>query len=220
MTENHDKFLQHLEESKAGVWRAAMWLVEHGYKVSINPTDKAPSAKEWREYADSGDIEVQLRVEVKHLSCDFTDVHSWEDQHKQVQGIEKLVEKERIALIVIDSFVALYRLELDSENFQKINKQLATQYSILSRITRKYKIPIVVTNQVYGYSEGGDEKIELTSRTIAKYWSKALIELKRAGRSNHRIAIVRKHRSIAEGKNIEFEIREKDLKEAGKLGFF
>jgi DNA repair protein RadB len=150
----------------------------------------------------------------------FFDVHSWEDQHREIQRIERIVEKERIALIIIDSLVALYRLELDSENFQKINKQLATQYSILSMITRKYKIPVLVTNQVYGYKEDGDEKIELTSRAIAKYWSKALIELKRAERSNHRIAIVRKHRSIAEGKNIEFEIKERELKEVGKLGFF
>lgn len=163
----------------------------------------------------------QLKGDEKNMkNIIFVEVHSWEEQHNQMQLIEGLVKSGEIGLIIIDSLVALYRLVLDRENFQIINKQLATQYSILSSITRKYKVPILVTNQVYGYRDGGDEKIELTSRAIAKYWSKALIELKKAERSNHRVAIVRKHRSVAEGKNIEFEIKESELKEVGKLGFF
>jgi DNA repair protein RadB len=113
--------------------------------------------------------------------------------------------------------VAIYRLELDPENFQAINKQLATQYSVLSKITRKYKIPVIVTNQVYSLK---DEKIELTSRAIAKYWSKTLIELKRTEGENQRLAILRKHRSLPEGKTIEFEITQNGLKEKGKFSIF
>ncbi len=139
------------------------------------------------------------------------EVHTWDEQHKTVMKMEKMAEKDKVGLIIIDSLVNLYRLELDKENFQQINKQLATQYSVLSRITRKFKIPILVTNQVY--SRG--EEIELTSRTIARYWSKALVELKRTDKENCRLAIVRKHRSVAEGRKIEFEITEKGLKQVG-----
>ncbi|MFH0832213.1 MAG: DNA repair and recombination protein RadB [Candidatus Aenigmatarchaeota archaeon] len=149
----------------------------------------------------------------------FIEPHEWKEQHSSVQDIEKITQKEDVGLIVIDSFVALYRLELDEKNFQLINRQLATQYSILSKITRKYKIPVLITNQVYGYRSGEEDKTELTSRTIAKYWSKALIELKKLDKSNHRIAIVRKHRSMPEGKSIEFEITENKLKEVGKFSF-
>ena len=149
----------------------------------------------------------------------FLEVHDWKDQHNQIKKLEKVVENGDVGLIVVDSLVALYRLELDQEHFQEINKQLATQYSLFSKIVRKYNIPVLVTNQVYGYRSGDNEKIELTSRAIAKYWSKALIELKKSELSNHRIAIVRKHRSVPEGKSIEFKIVENGLKEIGKLGF-
>ena len=145
--------------------------------------------------------------------------HMWNEQHIAIEKAEKLAEKEGVSLVIVDSLVALYRLELDKENFPVVNKQLATQYSILSRIARKHKIPVLVTNQVYGIRTGTEENIELTSRAIAKYWSKALIELKKADRPNHRIAIIRKHRSIAENKSVEFEITESKLKEV-KFGIF
>lgn len=147
----------------------------------------------------------------------FMEPHTWKEQHEMIRKLEKVVERDSIGLIIIDSLVALYRLELDRENFQLVNRQLATQYSLLSKIARKYKMPVVVTNQVYGYRDFGEEKIELTSRAIAKYWSKALIELKRGDRPNHRIAIVRKHRSIPESKSIEFEITRDGLKGIGKF---
>jgi DNA repair protein RadB len=145
----------------------------------------------------------------------FIEPDSWKDQHNHVKNLKRLVEKEKVGLIAIDSMVSFYRLELDQENFQAINKQLATQYSILSRISREYKIPVLVTNQVY--SRGED--IEITSRSIGYYWSKSLVELRKTGRANHRVAIIKKHRSLPEGKEIEFEIKESGLKEIGKFSF-
>jgi len=141
----------------------------------------------------------------------FIEVHSWDEQHKKMTQLESIIEKEKsVKLIVVDSIVALYRLELDDKNFQKINKQLATQYSFLSKIARERGIAVLVTNQVY--SNAGD--IELTSRNISKYWSKVLIELRKSEKDNHRTAILRKHRSIAEGKKIDFEIIESGIREA------
>ena len=145
----------------------------------------------------------------------FIEPHTWEEQHSTVLDLESKITKN-VGLIVVDSFVALYRLELDKENFQKINKQLATQYSILSRIARRDKIPALVTNQVYNVGDN----IELTSRTIARYWSKALIELKKLEKENHRIAILRKHRSLPEGQKIEFVIEQDKLRQLGKFELF
>jgi len=144
----------------------------------------------------------------------FLEIHSWKEQDEKISKLEKTISKN-VGLIVIDSIVALYRLELDQENFQKVNRQLATQYSVLSRISRKYNIPVLVTNQVYG----SGEETELTSKAIAKYWSKVLVELKKTEKENHRIAILRKHRSMPEGKKIEFEIVENGIKEV-KFGLF
>lgn len=140
-------------------------------------------------------------------------VHGWTEQHRKIQEIEKIIEKEKVGLVVVDSLVALYRLELDEKNYQKINKQLATQYSIFSKIVRSMNVPVLVTNQVYSK---GDE-IELTSRQIARYWSKTLIELRKLERENQRVAILRKHRSLPENKTVEFEIKEEGLKPVGKF---
>jgi DNA repair protein RadB len=144
-------------------------------------------------------------------------VHDWKEQHKKILELEKIVEKEKdIGLIVIDSLVALYRLEMDEKNFPLVNKQLATQYSVFSKIVRTKNIPVLVTNQVY--SKG--DQIELTSRTIARYWSKTLVELKKLEKENHRVAILRKHRSLPEGRNIEFEITQNGFKAVGKFSLF
>jgi len=145
----------------------------------------------------------------------FFEVHDWDEQHKKILSLEKIVSKE-IGLIVIDSLVALYRLKLNEKNFQEINRQLATQYSILSKIARTMKIPVLVTNQVY--SKG--EEIEMTSRNIGRYWSKNIIELKRLGKNNCRIAVIKKHRSMPEGKKIEFEITSDSIKEPGRFKIF
>ena len=141
--------------------------------------------------------------------------HSWEEQLEQVKILEKLVQRNSSDLVIVDSLVALYRLVLGDQNFKLVNRQLATQYSILSKIARRFGIPVLVTNQVYGK---GDE-IEITSSTIAKYWSKCLIEFKRGNRLGHRVAFLRKHRSLPEGKQQEFIITEKGLREP-KMGVF
>jgi DNA repair protein RadB len=147
----------------------------------------------------------------------MTHVHTWQEQQKAFEDLEKLIEKDKnIGLVVVDSLVALYRLELDEKNFPLVNKQLATQYSVLSKIVRKHNIPVLVTNQIY--SKG--DQVELTSRTIARYWSKTLIELKRTEKENQRIAILRKHRSLPEGRYVEFEITKDGLKQIGKFSLF
>jgi DNA repair protein RadB len=146
----------------------------------------------------------------------FFEPKTWNEQCEQIKGIEDLVKKENIGLIVVDSMVSLYRLELTDENFVTINKELSKQYAILSNIAREKNIPVVVTNQIYSISG----KIELTSRLIAKYWAKTLVKLEKLDRPNHRLATIIKHRAIPEGKNIEFEITQTGIKEVGKFSIF
>jgi DNA repair protein RadB len=140
----------------------------------------------------------------------FIEIATWGEQNEKVKNLLSITDG--VGLIVIDSIVALYRLELSNDNFQHMNRQLATQYSMLSSICRKFKIPVLVTNQVYSMGDN----VELTSRTIGKYWSKALVELKKTERDSHRLAILRKHRSLPEGRKIEFIIEQNGLKEAKK----
>lgn len=156
----------------------------------------------------------QLGGSERHLKrLLFIEPASWKMQHENVLHLDKILEKEPVGLIVIDSIVALYRLELDDTNYQAMNRQLATQYSVLSQLSRTHKIPVLVTNQVYGT----EERIEITSRTVAKYWSKTLVELKKTEHPNHRVAFLRRHRSLPEGKHVEFVIEKDRLKETGRF---
>ncbi len=185
------------------VLSAALRVCEAGKKVIYMDTEGSFS---FERFAQLGGTE-------KHLeNITFIQAHEWTEQHRGFQSLEKSLT-EKSGLIVVDSMVALYRLELDEKNFTMINKQLATQYSILSRIARTKGIPIIVTNQVY--SKG--ETTELTSRTIAKYWSKTLVELRRTEKENQRLAILRKHRNIGEGQKIEFLIEKTGLKQVGRF---
>ena len=77
MTENHHRFLWHLKQSDSAVWSVAHWLNERGYHVKINASGRAPNASEWDRYVDIGDLEVSQRVEVKHLSAEFTCSDDW-----------------------------------------------------------------------------------------------------------------------------------------------
>lgn len=131
---------------------------------------------------------------------------NFKDQTKIVQKLKNTDVK----LIVIDSIVSLYRLEIDKENYTEINKELAKQLSLLSEIAREKKIPIIITNQVYSVNS---DEIELSGRDIVKYWSKCLIELKKVD-DNRRVAILRKHRSLPEGEKIEFQITEDGIEKA------
>lgn len=184
------------------VLSAALACCESGKKVIYIDTEGSFSLERFTQLGEE-----------KHLkNIKFIHVYSWSEQHRTLQEIEKLADKT-IGLIAVDSMVALYRLELDEKNFPTVNKQLATQYSILSRITRTERIPVIVTNQVY--SKG--ENIELTSRTIAKYWSKTLVELRKTEKEGHRLAILRKHRNLPEGRTVEFAITKDGLKQVGKF---
>ena len=161
--------------------------------------------------------------------------HTWAEQNEAVAKLSAELKMERVDLVIVDSLVALYRLEISDENFKEINRQLATQYSILSRLAREHGIPVLVTNQVYNKitslqsgramrSRREEERtepdeVELTSRAIARYWSKCLIELQRKDRFGMRTAILRKHRSLPEGKSVDFEIAPNKLKEV-RLGVF
>lgn len=134
--------------------------------------------------------------------------YSWEEQKECINKISKI---KNANAVIVDSIVALWRLEINKENVFIINQELAKQLATLSKLASERSIPVIITNQVYSDLETGE--IELSSRNVVKWWSKNLVELIHAGKPNHRIAIIRKARSAPEGRKVEFEIYEKGLRE-------
>lgn len=131
---------------------------------------------------------------------------TFEEQKTCFDKMENLVTKDT-GLIVVDSMAMLYRLELGkTDDIAKVNRALGMQIAKLTQIARTRKMPVLVTNQVYADFEE-KEKVNMVGGDILKYGSKCLIELQITPARNRR-AILRKHRSISEEKEITFRIVE------------
>ena len=120
------------------------------------------------------------------------------------------INKELFHLIVIDSIAMLYRLEIGKTNdVVSVNKELGRQLGQLTELARKKHIPVIITNQVYSDFESNNQ-VKMVGGDLLKYSSKCLMELK-SGKNGIREAILKKHRSIPESKNIFFKIVDEGL---------
>jgi DNA repair protein RadB len=143
---------------------------------------------------------------------------SFDEQKKDFFTLLKHVKRGSVGLIIIDSMVMHYRLELgdaikarNDSKIQEVNREVARQMRALSEISRKQNIPVIITNQVYceflsddDVKKGIQKTTNLVGGDLLKYWSKCIIELK--NESGRRKAILLKHRSLPE-KEMSFEIR-------------
>ena len=129
------------------------------------------------------------------------------EQNDNLKAIEVWLRKNHndVDLIVLDSAVALYRV--DDMKSSKLNKELGKQMGVLSKIARKYDVAVVLTNQIYNaFDEEGNNDIRAVGGTILQYWSKVILQLERGDELNKRVATLRRHRSIPEGKQAIFAI--------------
>ena len=149
---------------------------------------------------------------------------NYDEQIKSFSQLLNKLKKEHAGLIVIDSMANFYRLELgeaaksgkhSEKLIRELNSKVAQQMRVLSEISRKQKIPIIITNQVYHeflseeeMKKGVKKEVNLVGGDLLRYWSKCIIELKIENRK--RKAILLKHRSLPV-KEMNFEIREKGI---------
>jgi len=159
------------------------------------------------------DTEGGIAVErIRQISCDYTKIlenllffnpTTFEEQKNTFSKIKELLS-EKIGMIVVDSISMLYRLELGkSDEVYDVNLALGKQIGLLVEIARTRNIPILITNQVYADFDNRDN-VKMVGGDLLKYGSKCLLELKSA--ANSRLLILRKHRSLPEGKEIRFKI--------------
>ena len=67
-----DQFIESLHQSKEFVQKAAEWLAGQGFEIFVRPTVVRPDWDSRHEFADNGDLEIRMRIEVKHRDLDFT----------------------------------------------------------------------------------------------------------------------------------------------------
>ncbi|MBI2655794.1 DNA repair and recombination protein RadB [Candidatus Woesearchaeota archaeon] len=180
----------------------AMNIAKSGKKVIYVDTEGGFSVERLRQICSS--IRWDYKKVIENII--FLKPTSFEEQKKSFEKLKGIVN-DKIGLIIVDTIAMLYRLEMGkNEEFQDVNRELANQISYLTEIARKNSIPILITNQVYADFDEKD-KVNIVGGDILKYGSKCLIELQITPNSNRR-AILRKHRSLAEQKEILFKIVE------------
>lgn len=134
----------------------------------------------------------------------------------QEQGVAvKNLEKRDFDMLILDSAVALYRLECADEEKEVLssNKELSVQLSVLSGLARKKNIPVIITAHTYKNWDTGENRI--IGGDSMKYWSKSIVFLERTGKPGERKATILKHRSRPEGNSVKFDIIQEGIKESG-----
>ncbi len=181
---------------------AAVKIAESGKKVLFIDTEGGIAVERIKQI--SNDYETVLRRIL------FFNPATFEEQNDVFEKLKGMVS-DQIGLIVADSISMLYRLELGkSEEVYEVNSALGRQIAYLVEIARRKKIPILITNQVYADFDHRDE-VKMVGGDLLKYGSKCLLELKRT--EEGREIILRKHRSLPEGKKVKFRIVQKGVEE-------
>lgn len=131
------------------------------------------------------------------------------EQDQALKRIEEMLQSgEKVDLLVLDSAVALYRVN-DGDS-HRLNQELGKQMGLLLRIARKYDVAVVITNHVYSRFDG-DGIVEPVGGTILKYRSKIMVELDRGDLNGERYAVLKRHRSRPEGLRTRFRIVDSGL---------
>ncbi len=130
------------------------------------------------------------------------------EQTQIIKGLEQTLSSD-VGLIVVDSFVALYKVDAtDVEKRSELLCDLSLQLLILSRIARKRNIPIVITNHVYEDFKK-EQQMPLGGNTL-KYWSKVIILLSKAHSSRRKADLIR-HPFIGDGAKCYFTLVQNGL---------
>jgi DNA repair protein RadB len=152
------------------------------------------SVERFRQVAGEGAAGLAERLYI-YEPADF------DQQGVMISGTETVLKSRDAGLIIIDSATALYRTNLSQgrDAMQKLTRQMVH----LLGLGKRYRLPVIVTNQVYmdttknAYSGLGGTALE--------HISKAIIRLGRQNGPFRRATLV-KHRSLPAGGFFDFEI--------------
>jgi DNA repair protein RadB len=135
----------------------------------------------------------------------------FEQQGIMIAEAEKILKVHKPGLLVMDSATALYRNDLEKgrDSIQMLTRQMIH----LLGYSKRYDIPVIVTNQVY------IDTIKNTflglGGTALEHISKVIVRLEKTDRTGFRRARLVKHRSQPEGASFEFEIVEDGIRAQG-----
>ncbi|MBI2102559.1 DNA repair and recombination protein RadB [Candidatus Woesearchaeota archaeon] len=174
---------------------AAVRMAESGKKVLFVDTEGGIAVERIKQLSSRHEDVLQRIM--------FLNPVTFEDQ-KAIFGGLKMLAVDDVGLIIVDSISMLYRLELSqAEEVYDVNSALGKQLAQLVEIARTKNIPVLITNQVYADFERKD-KVKMVGGDLLKYGSKCLLEVQKF--NSCRGLILRKHRSLPEGRELKFKI--------------
>jgi len=125
-------FLQGLDKSRESVWITAKWLNGLGYPVTVNVAPVRDKHKNWKNYADHGDIEISQRVEVKHLTVPFTNKQDWPFKDKFIvcakHSYDFAIPKPYMYIIVDDDYSHVAVVRSDSKPHWYVENKRDSRY--------------------------------------------------------------------------------------------
>lgn len=196
---------------------AAAEIARSGKSVIFIDTEGSFSLPRFRQVAGHEAQELLRRIVIAEPT-DF------DEQKIAVNKVEDIVASRQggetpVGLVVVDSLVSLYRLEMGLVEAADANKELSRQMSKLMAVATKHEIPVVITNQAYSsFSREHGEEAKLllpVGGDVLRYWAKVVINLRKAG--DCRVAEVIRHVSKPEGEKIRFRITQFGIKDEGSL---
>ncbi len=170
--------------------QAAKSCVEEGKKVLYIDTEGISKKRLLQVFKDKKKLEKIL----------FFFPFSLKEQEEMVEKAVKI----DAGLIILDSANLFYRLEMHDDE-ANATRSLTKQLVLLQIEARKKNIPVIITSQVYS---AGDDIKPFAGRSM-DHIAKTIIKLEKIGNKNgkeERKATIIKHRSIPEGKSINFFI--------------
>ena len=128
-------------------------------------------------------------------------IYSFEEQSDRIAKACRLSEaNDKIGLIVIDSMTMFYRLRSDDISARN---EFTRQTEMLLNAARKNDVPVLLTSQVY--TNLGSGTIEFLGGNALHHNAKTIIRLDKRP-NGKRAAVIVKHRSIPDGKFVNYRI--------------
>lgn len=122
---------------------------------------------------------------------------SFAEQGQVISESERLLRPGKAGLLILDSATALYRVESGGKDAMA---RLSQQMMVLLGISRRFDIPVVITNQVF--MDIDSHRLTGLGGTALFHISKVIVRIEK--HEGFRRAVIVKHRSEAEGKSWDF----------------
>ncbi|MBI4173529.1 MAG: DNA repair and recombination protein RadB [Candidatus Aenigmarchaeota archaeon] len=186
---------------------ATMACLKNGGRVVYIDTEGGFSVERFGQLCAAAKLDQDQALE----NIELLEPKTFEEQRAAIKSLDG----KKANLVIVDSIVALYRLEHDSskgrhkEEIMESSKELSKQLSILSNTARSLGIPVLITAHTFKSWDTGQD--EMIGGDVLKYWSKAIVFLERTGRMSERKAVVTKHRSLPEGREAKFLLVEEGI---------